>query len=213
MLVRGHFVFLLYTWQLYTSMWLAHPSIEKDGLAHFFKWFLACWLSISKKVGNPIRFAICDFIMWLISKLIMLVWWRTSWNQTPDVQIFLLCIQFVLHWHMTECVGTCDCWVSKTKKSFEVCQTNIFGREGQGWAETNLRGIDWDLLLVYRVSLSFNELKKQHQYSLKEVEDMRANMMQMNQSHMTEMEDMRDELFQKDRTIATLKTEVTTKES
>ena len=63
------------------------------------------------------------------------------------------------------------------------------------------------------MSLSFNELKKQHQYSLKEVEDMRANMIQMNQTHATEMEDMRDELFQKDRTLAILKTEVTTKES
>ncbi len=42
-------------------------------------------------------------IMWLISKLTMFVWWRTSLNQTPDVQIFLLCIALThdrMCWHM-----------------------------------------------------------------------------------------------------------------
>ena len=61
-------------------------------------------------------------------------------------------------------------------------------------------------------SLSFNELKKQHQYLLKEVEELRTNMMQMDQRHATEMESMREELSKADQTIGSLKEDLRSRE-
>ena len=55
-------------------------------------------------------------------------------------------------------------------------------------------------------------MKKQHQYTLKEVEELRSNMIQMDQRHSEELGKMRDELSSADETIATLRRELQAKE-
>ena len=83
--------------------------------------------------------------MWLIMWLINACFMTYELKPNPTFKFFLLCMQFVLHWHMTGCVSTCDWWVSKTKKSIEVCQTNILYREGQDWAR-DYGGPGWHIV-------------------------------------------------------------------
>ena len=62
------------------------------------------------------------------------------------------------------------------------------------------------------MSLSFNELKKQHQYSLREAEELRLNMMQMDLRHATELDGMRNELHEADSTVVMLRNEIKAKD-